>query len=158
MSGGTKEVSEVKTRTCVIAVFALAVALAAVSLVQGKTPRPVKFSAALNVGQERPNPKGTKLGASGRFTATLNGTSLTWRLTFSHLSGPATAAHIHLGARGVSGPVLIPLCGPCTSAVTGTTAVTAGQIADLKARKLYVNVHTSRNPGGEIRGQITRAF
>src|SRR4029453_4603477 len=59
---------------------------------------------------------------------------------------------------GVSGPVLIPLCGSCTSPVTGATLGTAGQIADLKARNLYVNVHTSRNPGGEIRGQITRAL
>jgi hypothetical protein len=156
--GEDKEVSGVKTRTLVFSVFALSVALAAVSLAQAKTPRPVKFSAALNVGQERPHPTGAKLGAAGRFTATLNGTTLTWRLTFSHLSGPATAAHIHMGARGVSGPVLIPLCGSCTSPVTGATPVTAGQIADLKARKLYVNVHTSRNPGGEIRGQITRAL
>jgi hypothetical protein len=148
----------VKTRMFFFSVFALAVVFAAVSLAQAKTPRPVKFSAALNVGQERPHPKGTKLGASGRFTATLNGTTLTWRLTFSHLSGPATAAHIHTGARGVSGPILIPLCGPCTSPVTATTPVTASQIADLKARKLYVNVHTATNPGGEIRGQITRAL
>jgi hypothetical protein len=148
----------VRTRTLVFYAVAIAMALVAVSFAQAKTPRPVKFSAALNVGQERPHPKGTKVGAAGRFTATLTGTTLTWRLTFSHLSGPASAAHIHMGVRGVSGPILIPLCGPCTSPVTGTTPVPAGQIADLKARKLYVNVHTAKNPSGEIRGQITRAL
>ena len=153
-----KEVSAVRTRTCVFSAVAIAVALTAVSFADAKTPRPVKFSAALNVGQERPHPKGTKVGASGRFTATLTGTTLTWRLTFTHLSGPATAAHIHMGVRGVSGPVVITLCGPCTSPKTGTTTVTATQIANLKARKFYVNVHTARNPAGEIRGQITRAF
>ena len=85
-----------RTRTLVFYAVTIAVALAAVSFAQAKTPRPVKFSAALNVGQERPHPKGTKVGAAGRFTATLTGTTLTWRLTFSHLSGPASAAHIHM--------------------------------------------------------------
>jgi hypothetical protein len=146
-----------KTRTLVLSLLIVA-ALAAGSLAQGKSPRPVKFSAALNVGQERPHPKGTKVGASGRFTATLNGTTLTWRLTFAHLSGPATAAHIHMGVRGVSGPIVIPLCGPCASPVTGSMSVTTDEINQLKTRKMYVNVHTDRNPNGEIRGQITRAF
>lgn len=145
-----------KTKALVLPLLIVA-ALAVGSLAQSKAPRPGKFSAALNVGQERPHPKGTKVGASGRFTATLKGTTLTWRLTFAHLSGPATAAHIHMGVRGVSGPVVIPLCGPCISPTAGTATVTASQIADLKARKLYVNVHTGKNPNGEIRGQITRA-
>jgi len=148
----------VKRKILVLVMITAVVALVAGSVASSKTPRPVKFSAALNVGQEKPHPKGTKLGASGRFTATLTGTSPVWRLTFTHLSGPATAAHIHLGARGVSGPVKIPLCGPCTSPVTGTTALTAAEITDLKARKTYVNVHTARNPAGEIRGQVTRAL
>jgi hypothetical protein len=147
-----------KTRTLVLPLLMVTAALVASSLAQSKTPRPVKFSAALNVGQERPHPKGTNVGASGRFTATLNGTTLTWRLTFAHMSGPATAAHIHMGVRGVSGPIVIPLCGPCTSPVTGSTSVTTDQINDLKARKMYVNVHTNENPNGEIRGQMMRAF
>jgi hypothetical protein len=122
---------------------------------QAKT---VKFSAALNKGQEVPSPKGTKIGASGRFTATLTGTTLTWKLTFAHLTGAATAAHIHDGVKGKSGPVLFPLCGPCTSGVHGTTTLTAAQITAMMNRKYYVNVHTAKNPGGEIRGQITRAM
>jgi CHRD domain len=114
-----------------------------------------KFTAALNIGQEKPHPKGTKAGASGRFTATLNGTALTWRLTFKQLSGPATAAHIHTGARGTSGAVLVPLCGPCSSPASGSATLTSTQINSLNAGKLYVNVHTSKNPNGEIRGQIS---
>jgi hypothetical protein len=144
-----------------------AVALAAVTILMlvpvtsgiGKTPRPIKFSAALNVGQEKPHPKGTQAGASGRFTATLSGTTLTWRLSWKGLSGPATAAHIHPGAKGVNGPPLITLCsGTCTSPETGTANLTQAEINDMKARKMYVNVHTTKNPAGEIRGQMTRAL
>ena len=136
-----------------------ALVLATVALGAKPAPRTTfKLSAALNIGQEKPIPKGTKLGASGRFTATLNGTSLSWRLTFRQLSGPATAAHIHLGARKVAGPVVTPLCGPCASPVTGVpTTLTADQVKDLLAGRYYVNVHTAKNPGGEIRGQISKA-
>jgi hypothetical protein len=57
----------------------------------------------------------------------------------------------------VSGPIIVPLCGPCHSPVSGMATLTAAQIAALKAGKTYANVHTAKNPGGEIRGQITRA-
>lgn len=147
-----------KSKLLVLTLIGALVALVSVSFAPSKTPRPVKFSAALNIGQEKPHPKGTKAGASGRFTATLTGTSLKWKLTFTHLSGPATAAHIHMGVKGVNGGILVTLCGPCMSPVSGTSALTAAEIADLKVRKLYVNVHTTKNPNGEIRGQITRAL
>jgi hypothetical protein len=139
-------------------VGALLTALALVGFAGAARQATVKFKAALNVGQEVPHPKGTKVGASGRFTATLTGTKLTWRLTFAHLSGPATQAHVHKGVKGKSGPVLIPLCAPCKSPVSGTATVTAAEIAAMKAGKMYVNVHTAKNPAGEIRGQVTRAL
>ena len=82
--------------------------------------------------------------------------TLAWRLSFSGLSGPATAAHIHVGAHGVAGPVSIPLCGPCTVTVKGTTPVSAAQAAALLRGGDYVNVHTDKNTSGEIRGQIKR--
>jgi hypothetical protein len=121
-----------------------------------KAPKaPKKFSAALNVGQEVGVVKSTKLGASGHFTATLNGTTLTYTLTFKQLSGPASAAHIHgPAARGVNAGVLVGLCGPCTSPINGTVTLTQTQISHMTAGKTYVNVHTGKNPGGEIRGQI----
>ena len=146
-----------KNRLTLLGLTGALVALSAVSFAPAKTPRPLKFSAALNIGQVKPHPKGTKAGASGRFTATLSGTTLTWKLTFTHLSGPATASHIHSGAKGVNGPILIPLCASCTSPISGTSTLTTAEIDAMKLRKTYVNVHTARNPGGEIRGQITRA-
>jgi hypothetical protein len=148
-----------RRKLIVVALIAALSMLAVGSLASSKTPRPIKFKAALNVGQVKPHPKGTKVGASGRFTATLTGTTLTWKLTWKHLSGPVTAAHIHMGKKGVNGGILVTLCpSSCTSPETGTSVVTAAIIADMKARKTYVNLHTALNPGGEIRGQITRAL
>ena len=148
-------------RLLIVMVAGLASVLVAASLAaagsstQAKT---TKFSAELNIGQEVPRPKGTKIGASGRFTATLTGTSLQWKLTFAHLTGAASAAHIHSGVKGKAGPVLKALCGPCTSGVTGTLTLTEAEITALRNRKDYVNVHTAKNPGGEIRGQIKSAM
>ncbi|MGZ4385261.1 MAG: CHRD domain-containing protein, partial [Gaiellaceae bacterium] len=73
----------------------------------------------------------------------------------SRLTGKALAAHVHLGRRGVAGPVALPLCGPCASGVHGTKKLTSKVRVALIAGGAYVNVHTLRNPGGEIRGQVT---
>ena len=148
-----------RTKLALLILVVIAGSLVGSSIAVGAKPTRTtyKLNAALNIGQEKPIPKGTKLGASGRFTATLAGTALTWRLTYKHLSGPATAAHIHIGARKVAGIVIIPLCTPCTSPATGAAGLTADQVKDLLAGKYYVNVHTVKNPGGEIRGQISKA-
>jgi hypothetical protein len=139
----------------VLVVAALTLTAVATGSTHAKT---MKFSAALNVGQEKPHPSGTKAGAAGHFTATVTGTTIKWTLTFSHLSGAANAAHIHLGKRGVPGGVAVALCGPCTSPASGTGTVTTAQLASMKSGGTYVNVHTAKNPGGEIRGQITMAM
>jgi CHRD domain len=80
---------------------------------------------------------------------------LAWRLSFSGLSGPATAAHVHLGVQGQAGAVSIPLCGPCSSPNRGVASVTPAQATALLHGGTYVNVHTAQNPGGEIRGQVS---
>jgi hypothetical protein len=113
----------------------------------------VKLTAKLGPRSETPAPKGAAR-AAGLFTATLSGRSLTWRLTFSRLTGKALAAHLHLGKAGVAGPVAIPLCGPCTSGVHGKVTVGVKVRAALVAGRVYVNVHTAKNPAGEIRGQV----
>jgi hypothetical protein len=116
----------------------------------------------LTPGADVPKPKDAA-GAHGTFTATitLHGTTgtLAWVLTFSHLSGAATAAHVHVGPPGKAGPVAIPLCGPCKSPNKSSFGGPIGGNARLLAALLhggaYVNVHTKLNPGGEIRGQLT---
>jgi hypothetical protein len=112
----------------------------------------------LRASQERPRPKGKVRRAQGTFTATIakSGTSavISWRLTFRKLTGRATAAHIHSGARGKSGPVIVSLCAPCRSGARGRATVDASVLSALESGRTYVNVHTRKNPAGEIRGQL----
>lgn len=122
------------------------------------TPKPL--AATLNAGQEVPRPKGPRRG-TGRFTGTMettgSGATLIWRLTFVRLGGSAVAAHIHRGRPGQAGPVIVALCSPCRSGAQQTTTVT-GQPARsaISSGEAYVNVHTAKNPAGEIRGQLRR--
>ena len=145
-----------KRSLAVLAAIAAA-ALVTVSLAAGKSQATVKFSAALTVSQETDHPKGTKPGASGTFTATLTGSKLKWTLTWKNLTGPATQAHIHVGKRGISGNVLVPLCPPgCSSPNHGTWTLSNANIKLIESGGTYVNVHTAKNSLGEIRGQLTR--
>src|SRR5262249_3804464 len=147
------------TKLLVLGLLAVTV-FAVNSLASGAAkPTTVKFSAALNIGQEVPHPKGVAAGASGHFSATLTGTTLKWTLTYSHLTGAAIAAHIHgPAARGKTANVLIPLCPPCKSQLNGTVTATTAEITEMEAGHTYVNVHTAKNQNGEIRGQITKAM
>jgi hypothetical protein len=127
--------------------------------IRGQLGVTASVTTALNSRQEVPKPKGSANRARGTFTATVTKASATsgriaWRLTFSKLTGRATAAHIHIGASGRPGPVAIPLCGPCRSGARKSAPLTAAVLAALEAGRAYVNIHTARNPGGEIRGQI----
>ena len=82
---------------------------------------------------------------------------LSWTLTYSGLSGPATAAHFHGPAEpGKNAGVAVAIPNAGTSPVTGSATLTDAQAADLEAGKYYVNIHTAANPGGEIRGQVTK--
>jgi hypothetical protein len=121
----------------------------------GRTMAPMQFTATLTTAQEvMPKEKGAPAMAGGKFTAVLTGSTLKWTLTFSHLSGPAIAAHVHMGAKGKAGAVLIPLCGPCKTTSSGTPQVTAAEMKAMSGGMTYVNVHTKLNPNGEIRGQV----
>jgi hypothetical protein len=118
----------------------------------------VGLTAGLDVRQEVPRPAGARSGARGSFVGTLvrkgAGGTVAWRLTYRGLTGKATAAHVHLAARGRPGPVALPLCGPCRSGMRGSAKATARAVRALLAGRAYVNVHTATNPAGEIRGQI----
>jgi hypothetical protein len=75
-------------------------------------------------------------------------------LNFSGLTSTATAAHIHMGAANNNGPVLFGLTPSSPSQYTGTFTLSAANLTDLQNGNWYVNVHTTVNPGGEIRGQL----
>ena len=95
--------------------------------------------------------------ATGTLSATYDTSSkkLSWKGSYSGLSGPATAAHFHSGEAGKNGPVAVPIT-PATSPFEGSATLNEAQANDLLAGKLYVNVHTEANKGGEIRGQATK--
>jgi hypothetical protein len=137
---------------------ALAVCALALAALSGAAIKTTTWTAALSSAQEIPKQVVRNTNAHGVFKATLSGSTLKWKLTYAKLTGPALAAHIHLGAKGKSGNVLIPLCGAapaCTSGVHGSMPATAALKTDFKKHLLYVNVHTAKNPNGEIRGQLS---
>lgn len=114
------------------------------------------YRAAMSTAAEVPKPSAPK-SAKGLFTATVTGSgavrTIRWKLTFAGLSGKAVAAHIHRGRAGVSGGVLLSLCGPCTSGRSGTAKISKDAADVLERGLAYVNVHTAKNGAGEIRGQ-----
>jgi hypothetical protein len=69
---------------------------------------------------------------------------------------PATAAHIHVGAKGVAGPVVVGLPTPQAGASTGCTSVSEDLIAAIlqNPSNYYVNVHNTPYPAGAVRGQL----
>ena len=115
------------------------------------------YRAKLNVKSEVPKPN-APAKASGVFNATVTekqGTAtIRWTLTFGRLSGKAVAAHIHKGAAGVAGAVVVPLCAPCRNGQNKRQAIAEDLAEALEKGGYYVNVHTAKNAGGEIRGQL----
>jgi hypothetical protein len=97
--------------------------------------------------------------ASGSAVVVLNANTglVCFRLLVSGLSSPVTAAHIHQGAAGVNGPVVVPFPlkgGP--NVFTGCTTADKTLIQNIIdcPAAYYVNVHNAQFPGGAIRGQL----
>ncbi len=132
----------------------------------------VNFTAALSGGNENP---GVVTGSVGTGTVSINlaTQAVTYRMDVYNMPVGVTAAHFHVGAHGVNGPVVVntPVVANTSNdfAISGTASAT-----DLTARaaqginswedfvqalllgNIYLNVHSTANPGGEIRGQVTR--
>jgi hypothetical protein len=82
---------------------------------------------------------------------------LTWTVTFSDLTGPATVAHFHGPAEaGKNAGVALMIGTKPTSPAKGSATLTDAQAAQLAAGQWYVNVHTEANKGGEVRGQVVK--
>jgi hypothetical protein len=81
---------------------------------------------------------------------------LIWRLSYSHLSGPATGAAIHIAPAGHTAAPLTKICAPCAPLSHGSMTVTNDQASALASNAAYVDVSTAAHPDGEIRGQIVR--
>jgi hypothetical protein len=119
-----------------------------------------KFSVSLNGRQEVP---ANNSSGNGNCMITLNATETQFTVTcnYQNLTSNVVGAHIHdNGPVGVNGPIGFDFS--FTGGTTGTIGPltfnpTPAQVADLRANRWYVNIHTSNFPGGEIRGQVKRA-
>jgi hypothetical protein len=122
--------------------------------------------------------------ASGNFSAEISHdeTTVSWELSYADLEGSVQQAHIHVGQPGVNGGVSVFFCTnlgngpagtqPCPpppATISGTFSAAdvigpAGQgiapgefaelLAAIRAGRTYANVHSSKFPGGEARGQL----
>ncbi len=132
---------------------------AAISPIQGGTELKATLTGANEVpGPGDPDGTGT---ASIRLLAGLG--RLCYTLSVSNIVLPATGAHIHLGAAGVAGPVVVPLGNPTASSTSPTIGGSSGcvnvsrtLVGQILANPAgyYVNVHNVVYPAGAVRGQL----
>jgi hypothetical protein len=116
----------------------------------------VNLSATIDANQEVPT--NASLG-NGAASMTFDDISnlLSWDITFSGLSGPATAAHFHgpaLAGTNAGVQVNIGTISGLTDPMVGSATIDATQATDLLAGLWYINIHSATYPGGEIRGQV----
>ena len=129
----------------------------------------VTYTSTLSAANERPNVNAST--ATGTATYTLKGNTLSFVVTVSGLTGPATASHIHVGAASAAGAVIVPFVTgsvqsgnvasgtiDLSSTISNGTSTISGDSLKvlLNNGNAYTNVHTAANGGGEIRGQIIK--
>lgn len=145
------------TRISLAAILVAAAALSGCSMMDRQSSL-VAFTTQLRAGNEVP-PNASR--ASGSVDAVLNkDTNLfRWKVNYTGLTGPATAAHFHgPAAVGANAGVALAWPSPIRSPLEGRATLTQAQAADLLAGRWYANIHTAAHPAGEVRGQMTPRY
>lgn len=112
---------------------------------------PVRVAATLNQGQVRPKPKKVPANAKGAFAGIVSNDVLSWAVSTDNV--PVGIVRLRQGAPGKNGPIIVVL-GKVNGAGAGNLAVSDGQEALLRNARVYVELVTGRNAGGELRGQL----
>jgi len=132
-----------------------ALALASCATYSDNMPSWMPGSSAMSVhltGAEEVPPVSTTASGSGSIRVAEDG-SVSGSVTTTGVAG--TMAHIHQGAKGMNGPVIVPLTkSGDTYTVPAGAKLNASQMQALKAGNLYVNVHSNAHKGGEVRAQL----
>ena len=136
-----------------------AIAAGALGLALGLAPASadmLKYKADLKAASEVPanDSKGTGVIEATYDTATK---TLTWSGTYADLTGPVAAAHFHgPAAAGANAGPVVPVNAPA-SPFKGSAVLTDAQAKAFADGMIYFNIHTAKNGGGEIRGQLAAA-
>ncbi len=119
------------------------------------------YTATLNGANERPTPVTTT--AAGKAIVTVLGSQVTWKVDITAPIDSIILGHIHRFAPdSQAGNVVVNFNPPATGAgFTGTATVGSAVAPDsvlalMRAGRGYVNIHTKKNPGGEIRGNLIK--
>jgi hypothetical protein len=143
------------TVTRIAAIGITAFALSSCATYSDNMPSWMPGSNAISVklsGAEEVPPVNASGSGEGSIRVAEDG-SVSGSVTTTGVQG--TMAHIHQGAKGTNGPVIVPLTkNGDTYTVPAGAKLNAAQMSALKAGNLYVNVHTNANKGGEVRGQL----
>lgn len=115
------------------------------------------FSTTLTGEAEAPNPGDPDGAGTAEITVNPGLEEVCFELTVSDIA-PATAAHIHVGAVGEPGPVVVPLVPPTSGESSGCISVDQELALEIirHPENYYVNVHNAEYPGGAVRGQLSR--
>lgn len=156
-------------RVRLIAVASLLAAVVAYACSDSTSPASTRYISTMTGPNERPTPNTS--AATGTATYVLTGNLLTYTVSVSGLTAPASGSHIHVGASTVAGPIVVPYTVSATQngvvssgtidltypIVSGNSSITGDSLKVLLENgNAYNNVHNSSFPGGEIRGQIVK--
>lgn len=142
--------------TAAVASVALLAPTAAADKLPGAPVGGRLLTAALGGAEEVPGPGDPT--ADGSFVGTFNADEGLICYELRYHGTPAIAAHIHRGAAGVAGPIVVTLQAPSTGFAKDCVAAAAGLVEEIVSDPdgFYVNVHSVPFPNGSARGQLSR--
>jgi hypothetical protein len=135
----------------------IAAAAAAVTLISSAALAETVHMKATLTGAAQVPP--LQINGKGTADVTVDTTTkkLSWKIEYTGLSGPATAAHFHGPAdASKNAGVEVPIVPAGPSPLSGTATITDAELKQLMDGMMYINVHTKAHPAGEIRGQVEK--